>query len=149
MSFTTKLPAGHEVLSKRSSDLQNVLIQDERVLGTIPTSLSDRKEWVSALCWVDSNKPVLLADLPGLADKEIATLGSPASLIEVLALRVNVLAAWDYTRQQQAWLKERLDVVVGLRKQVVWASGGGGGAGGAADRAARAPHLPARRAVQC
>ena len=47
-----------------------------------------------------------------------------ASLIEVLASRVNVLAAWDYTGQEQVWLKERLDVVAGLRKQVVWASGG-------------------------
>ena len=77
MLFTTKLPAGHEVLGKRSADLQNVLTQDKRVLGTVRTSLPDWKEWVSALLWVDSHAPVLLPDLQGLeSDKEIATLGS-------------------------------------------------------------------------
>ena len=60
MLFTTKLPAGHEVLSKRSADLQNVLTQDKRVLGTVRTSLPDRKEWVSALlfsCSVSGSVP--------------------------------------------------------------------------------------------
>jgi len=46
-----------------------------------------------------------------------------ASLIEVLVSRVNVLAAWDYSVQQQHWLRERLDIVAGSGKQVVWNSG--------------------------
>ena len=76
MSFTAKLPAGHELLGKRSADLQALLSLDKRVLGSIPTSLPDRKEWASALAWLDSHAPVLLADLQSLADKEISTLGS-------------------------------------------------------------------------
>ena len=47
--------------------------------------MPDRKEWVSALAWLDAHAPVLLADLQSLADladlqsladKEISTLGS-------------------------------------------------------------------------
>ncbi len=54
--------------------------------------------------------------------RHCATLEA-ASLIEVLASRISVLAAWDHSGQQQTWLKESLDVVAGSRKQVVWASG--------------------------
>ena len=46
-----------------------------------------------------------------------------ADLIEVLCSRIEVLAGWGYSNQQQAWLKERLDRVAGVRRQVIWTYG--------------------------
>ena len=46
-----------------------------------------------------------------------------ADLIEVFCSRIEVLARWGYSDQQQTWLKERLDRVTGVSRQVVWTYG--------------------------
>ena len=61
MSFVSRLPAGHEILSMKSADLLKPLNDDGRVAGGVPSALADRKEWAAALAWVDSSKPVLMA----------------------------------------------------------------------------------------
>ena len=74
MSFVSRLPAGHEILNARSADLLKTLNDDGRVAGGVPSALADRKEWAAALAWVDSNKPVLMADLKSLSKTERETL---------------------------------------------------------------------------
>ena len=61
MSFVSRLPAGHEILSMRSADLLKLLNDDGRVACGVPSALADSKEWAAALAWVDSSKPVLMA----------------------------------------------------------------------------------------
>jgi len=66
MSFTSKLPSGHKISKLRTADLLKLLQDDARVKGTIPTDVNARREWVSALHWADSNKPLLQTDLQAL-----------------------------------------------------------------------------------
>ena len=61
MSFVSRLPAGHEILSMRSADSLKLLNDDGRVACGVPSALADSKEWAAALAWVDSSKPVLMA----------------------------------------------------------------------------------------
>ena len=51
-----------------------ILNDDGRVAGGVPSALADRKEWAAALAWVDSNKPVSMADLKSLSKTERETL---------------------------------------------------------------------------
>ena len=60
MSFVSRLPAGHEILSMRLADLLKLLNDDGRVACGVPSALADSKEWAAALAWVDSSKPVLM-----------------------------------------------------------------------------------------
>ena len=48
MSFVSRLPAGHGILSMRSADLLRLLNDDGRVAGGVPSALADRKDWVAA-----------------------------------------------------------------------------------------------------
>ena len=46
-----------------------------------------------------------------------------SDLIE--ASRIEVLAGWGFSSQQQFWLKERLDIVGGVGRYVLWEYGDG------------------------
>ena len=48
-----------------------------------------------------------------------------SDLIEVLCSRIEVLAGWGFSSQQQFWLKERLDIVGGVGRHVLWEYGDG------------------------
>ena len=65
MSFVSRLPAGHEILSMRSADSLKLLNDDGCVAGGVPCALADRKKWAAALAWVDRSKPVLMARCRG------------------------------------------------------------------------------------
>ena len=48
-----------------------------------------------------------------------------SDLIEVLCSRIEVLVGWGFSSQQQFWLKERLDIVGGVGRHVLWEYGDG------------------------
>ena len=60
MSFVSRVPAGHEILSMRSADSLKLLNDDGRIAGGVPSALADGKEWAAALAWVNDGKPVLM-----------------------------------------------------------------------------------------
>ena len=135
MTFLSRIAAGNGLLGKRTADLLTLLGMDGRVKGDIPTLCADRKEWAAALVWMDSNAPILLADVQGLPVEErnllARVLGVPAgqrsaaqtaSLImaQLAAVEVEVAAPLSFLEwlavtdsnahgQVKAWPKARLD----------------------------------------